>query len=54
MTHAHPRLLYPHRQGPEPALATWQAAPFTAAQRTPAESAKRWRDIGAVYTRLAH
>lgn len=54
MTHTHPRLLYPHRQGPEPALAAWQATPFTAAQRTPAESGKQWRDIGAVYARLAH
>lgn len=53
MTDHHPRLLYPHRAGPEAALASWEAAP-PAAPHTPAGGEGRWPAIGAAYTRLAY
>lgn len=54
MTDTHPRLLYPHDQGPGPALAAWEDAPFPAAPREPVRGSRRWQDIDAAYTRLAH
>lgn len=54
MTHGHPRLLYPHRQGPGPALAAWETSSFPATPRAPVGGGRRWQEIGAVYTRLVH
>lgn len=53
MTDIHSRLLYPHQQGPGPALAEWEAAPSPAAPREPVQGSQRWRDIGAMYIDLA-
>ncbi|GAB3726968.1 glycosyltransferase [Nocardiopsis nanhaiensis] len=54
MTDAHPRLLYPPQDGPATVLAALDEHGFPApASRGRQVAADRWRDIGAVYARLA-
>ncbi|OLT26837.1 hypothetical protein BJF83_20245 [Nocardiopsis sp. CNR-923] len=53
MTTGHPRLLYPPRHGPGPALAAHEATTGTPPVRRPRDGTSRWRSITASYAHLA-
>ncbi|MFE1099365.1 glycosyltransferase [Nocardiopsis alba] len=54
MTDAHPRLLYPPREGPTTVFAALDEHPFPApVDRDRQQGTARWRHIGAIYAHLA-